>query len=95
MIISDWNIIDLPQSPYTAPECRIPGMVLHGFVADHPLGQNTHITTSVIKKIEGRRVYTHSGSCYILAGPTHSWISYMFAKGWDDTEENPVPVEGA
>lgn len=58
-----WSVIQMPRDGYTAPEL-IPSH-LQGVVEGHPAHKDgTTVTTSAIKRVEGRTVTTSSGSTY-------------------------------
>jgi hypothetical protein len=62
--VNNWSIRTNADG-YTPPEAA--DIRLIGEVLDHPkLGENKKIQTSSINEINGRTVYTKSGSVYIL-----------------------------
>lgn len=75
-----WSVIQKSWDGYTAPEF-IPSH-LQGVVEGHPAHKDgTIVTTSAIKRVEGRTVTTSSGSTYILGEPDPKYIAYLIEKG--------------
>lgn len=99
MLINNWGVMNLPCSPFTAPECRPNLFVLHGKVEVHrELGPTNgkNITTSPITKVAGRLVFTESGSCYKLGTTNEGWKNYLAIEWgyWQslvDSADNPIP----
>ncbi len=89
--IKNWSVV-AEEAPYTAPEL-LP-MRLRGKVYGHPRHENgTIVTTSIITKVNGRKVETHSGSHYALGKidvQYRKWIEENYNKPWD--WKNPIVI---
>lgn len=88
-----WAVIQQPWDGYTAPEL-IPSR-LQGVVEGHPAHKDgTTVTTSAIKKVEGRTVTTSSGSVYILGEPDPRYIAFLVENGKPiPNDENPLGIK--
>ncbi len=91
--IENWNVVEAKEyDPYVAPEMR--KRRLRGDAIDHPKRPMKPIwdcVTSYIIKIEGRLIYTYSGSVYELVGnPSSDYLIWMKANGYKYNPENPI-----
>ena len=73
-----------PVDPYLPPEFQT--LHLQGVVTGHPLlADGKHIVTSRIVRSEGRRVWTKSGTEYVLETYDPRWVAWM--------DENEIPFD--
>ncbi len=87
-VIQNWSIGVADPSPYTPPEAR--GMVIMGVCPARP-GFEHGITTSRIVRHEGRRIWTESGSRYVLGKPNPEYVALCKQKGWYvPTHKRPI-----
>ena len=89
--ITNWSVAG-ENSPYLAPE--LIQIRLNGEVYNHPkFKDGSEITTSIIKKADGLKITTQSGSKYLLdkIDPKYKkWIDKNYNKPWD--EKNPIII---
>ena len=88
MLLNNWSFTRRTASPFHAPETGV--LAAQGTVDGHSrLGRGGDIITSAIDRIEGKNVYTVSGSCYTLGTVDPKFKEYMEENypGWD--ENNP------
>lgn len=85
--IERWSV-GVGGDGYQAPE--VCGIVLHGVVTGHPRkADGSEVTTSRVRKVEGRVVLTNSGNTYLLGEP-HPEYAEKYPAALDP--ENPIKV---
>lgn len=92
-LLTNWSIICLTKDiQYKAPELF--EYSLQGFVCNHPkFLNNTLITTSSIKNVNGLIIKTISESIYKLEGPPHKdYQKYCDEKKIIIDKENPIKL---
>lgn len=93
--LSDWAIeFGGPDDGYTAPEIR--GIRLVGIVTGHHRKEDgKQVATSTVARVEGRRVWTRSGTEYELVGdPCIEYRTWLLERGKPYDVENPIKVIG-
>lgn len=78
-----WSVV---RDPYKAPE--VSATRLAGLRDDAK-----HVTTSIIKKVNGREITTQSGSVYILEDIDPDYLKYLNDTGEHYNPENPIRVK--
>lgn len=89
VFLDEWSVDYANEDPWQAPECA--GIVLIGKVTGHPKKPNgARIKTSEVVRVEGRRVYTASGTAYWLKEPSAKYLAWLaeHRPNWDP--ENPI-----
>jgi hypothetical protein len=88
-VLKEWYIVGVAE-PYLAPEACKPSLA--GNVYNHPnFSDGSHITTSVIKTIDGRTITTITGSVYILDGkPSDDYLQWCDKNGFIYDSNNPI-----
>lgn len=78
---------------YTAPELR--AYQLRGIVKGHPEKRDgTCVYTSAILRVNGRYVFTESGSMYELGEPHPEYVAWCKAEGKSIDPEHPIKLIG-
>jgi hypothetical protein len=92
-VIEDWSTTtrdDLDIRPFLAPECRT--VSIQGRCPNRP-GFEHAILTSPIVRVEGRRVFTQTGSRYVLGKPAKSFVEFCRANGHHvPTHKHPLKL---
>jgi len=89
--LQQWAVRTLPSS-FMEPE--VAGLVLTGYVLDHPKhAPDQIICTSPIVQVQGKRVTTASGSVYILGEPEEGYAQYCREIGLPIDPEQPIRVK--
>lgn len=76
--IEQWSTY---RGPFTAPE--VPPCI------KGKLGEKWIITSSV-RRAEGRRVTTESGSVYVLGEPDPKWLEWLASNDYQFDPQNPI-----
>jgi hypothetical protein len=82
--IHDWKLVNAPGSYYTPPEHR--RVSLFGLAYGHPEHEDgIPIRTSAIKDVKGRKVFTRSGSEYVLGRIEKGYRKWLLEErpNWD------------
>jgi hypothetical protein len=79
-----WSVSVDPYNGYTAPEARRAYLI--GFRND----EKKPVATSYIKKVEGRRITTESGSVYILEDIDPIYSKWLKDDGYLPDEDSPL-----
>lgn len=93
--IRDWYLrAPKLSNPFLAPELL--GVAIAGEVHGHPRKANgTRVTTSRIVRVEGRRVWTESGTEYLLDGePRAQYLEWLKARGHAYDPQQPIKLVG-
>lgn len=87
-ILKEWSLAQDNSDPYKAPELRRSS--LGGKVYGHPnFPDGAYVYTSTPVRAEGRRVFTRSGSEYVLEGPPDE----LFVKYLAENKFQPLDLE--
>jgi len=87
--IDDWMTVASIGSPYQAPETL--GICLRGMVYGHSRFENGDaVRTSVVVKVEGRKVFTRSGSVYRLGRINPGFRKFLKKEKPDWDWRNPI-----
>ncbi len=89
MKIENWFTVP-GGSDWDAPEIR--GICVVGECPEHPKARNGKIQTSLVKRTEGRTVYTKSGSVYQLGEIDPGFLAHLKECGYPFDPENPIRV---
>ena len=84
--LKNWDVIKVYGNKYYTKIC--------GEVYGHPkFPDGTFVFTSKIEKTEGRKVYTHYKSVYLLDGPpSDSYLEYLADNDIPYIEDKPVNI---
>lgn len=93
VIIRNWSVVYRGDC-YQAPEIRPRG--LSGTVFNHPKkSDGTEVLTSEIVAVNGRSVFTRTGTEYYLESPDPDYVQEIRALGYTLDPENPIRVKRA
>jgi hypothetical protein len=89
IVLKEWSVSVCPgNDPYKAPEAQRKGLA--GKAYGHPnFPDGAPVFTSAVDRAEGRRVWTKSGSEYVLEGPPDAgYVKYLV-----ETKHAPLDLE--
>lgn len=89
--LHEWSVNHDLKAIYQPPELRTP--FLSGKCKRYEGRGLEFISTSYIKKVEGRVVTTFSGSQYLLMEPAEDYVTYCLEKGCHDPRNKIEPIK--